>query len=259
MSYESISIKKVIEKIGNNEIYLPAIQRKFVWNPDQIEKLFDSIMRGYPIGTFLFWFIRRPYIEDYVFYKFLQNFHQRDKYLNDRAPNPELKDEIIGVLDGQQRLSSMYIALQGTYAIKKKYYSWENDSAFPPRKLYLDLLSGNSEDEDVNYSFKFLTDEEANRRTENDYWFDVRTVISWASDPPIDDFYDDLIDNNSENESIRQSLKNKRSQIKRSLHILHSRFIHEELISYFKINGSVIFSIMRKMIFASQKRLNKTQ
>jgi uncharacterized protein with ParB-like and HNH nuclease domain len=68
MSYEKLTIKQVIEKIGNNEIYLPAIQRKFVWKQEQIVKLFDSIQQGYPIGTFLFWFLKRPYIDDYVFY-----------------------------------------------------------------------------------------------------------------------------------------------------------------------------------------------
>ncbi|MBU0528274.1 DUF262 domain-containing protein, partial [bacterium] len=89
MSYEKLTIKQVIEKIGNNEIYLPAIQRKFVWKQEQIEKLFDSIQQGYPIGTFLFWFLKRPHIDDYVFYKFLQNYHQRDRFLNVRIPNPE--------------------------------------------------------------------------------------------------------------------------------------------------------------------------
>jgi len=41
MSYEKLTIKQMIEKIGNNEIYLPAIQRKFVWKQEQTEKLFD--------------------------------------------------------------------------------------------------------------------------------------------------------------------------------------------------------------------------
>jgi len=61
MSYEKLTIKQVIEKIGNNEIYLPAIQRKFVWKQEQTEKLFDSIQQGYPIGTFLLWFVNLNY------------------------------------------------------------------------------------------------------------------------------------------------------------------------------------------------------
>ncbi|MGO1041101.1 DUF262 domain-containing protein [Clostridioides difficile] len=54
MSYKVYTIREVIDRIRSNKIYLPAIQRKFVWKSEQIERLFDSIMRGYPIGTFLF-------------------------------------------------------------------------------------------------------------------------------------------------------------------------------------------------------------
>ncbi len=251
MSYESISIKKIIEKIGNNQIYLPAIQRKFVWKPDQIEKLFDSIMRGYPIGTFLFWFIQRSRtnIDDYVFYKFLQNYHERDKYLNDKAPTPEIRDEIIGVLDGQQRLGSVYIALQGSYAIKKKHSRWDDNRAFPPRQLYLNLLSEvlEEEDEELNYSFKFLTNEEAGKKTERDYWLDVRNVINWQADPPIDEFYDELLDN-TEDQTIIKSLREKRGQIKKNLRILHSRLINEKLINYFKIEEKELDDILKIFI-----------
>ena len=45
----------VIKRIDSNQLFLPALQRKFVWKTEQIEGLFDSIMQGYPIGTFLFW------------------------------------------------------------------------------------------------------------------------------------------------------------------------------------------------------------
>ncbi len=126
MSYEYKSIREVLEMIGNNEIYLPAIQRKFVWKYSQIESLFDSIMRGYPIGTFFFWYVRGNKKNEYTFYKFLQDYHERDRYLNDIAPKPELRERIIGVLDGQQRLSSMYISLQGTYAYKRPYAKWNS-------------------------------------------------------------------------------------------------------------------------------------
>ncbi|TKY91103.1 MAG: DUF262 domain-containing protein, partial [Candidatus Methanomarinus sp.] len=93
------SIKEIMEMIGRNEIYLPAIQRKFVWKYEQIESLFDSIMRNYPIGMFLFWFVRGEKKNEYTFYKFLQNYHERDRKFNEIAPKPELKEEIIGVLD----------------------------------------------------------------------------------------------------------------------------------------------------------------
>jgi len=54
MGYFDQTIKDVLTEIENGTLFLPAIQRKFVWNEEQITKLFDSLMRGYPIGTFLF-------------------------------------------------------------------------------------------------------------------------------------------------------------------------------------------------------------
>lgn len=120
MSYNKMKIIDVLEKIRSNSMYLPAIQRKFVWETDKIETLFDSLMRNFPIGTFLFWKVERPELDNYVFYKFLQNYHERDKWFNEKAPAPEIRDEILGVLDGQQRLSSLYIALQGRIQVDQR-------------------------------------------------------------------------------------------------------------------------------------------
>ena len=50
-----ITIKTAIDNIQHNHYLLPAIQRKFVWSSWQIEILFDSILRGYPINSFMFW------------------------------------------------------------------------------------------------------------------------------------------------------------------------------------------------------------
>jgi len=59
MSFQTpITIARAIENIQSNQYILPAIQREFVWSDEQIERLFDSLMRGYPIGSFLFWKIK---------------------------------------------------------------------------------------------------------------------------------------------------------------------------------------------------------
>ncbi len=50
-----VPVARVLEKIHSNEYLLPAIQREFVWDTGQICVLFDSLMRGYPIGAFLLW------------------------------------------------------------------------------------------------------------------------------------------------------------------------------------------------------------
>ena len=233
MGYKVYTIKETIEKINKNEIYLPAIQRKFVWKPAQIEKLFDSIMRGYPIGTFLFWFLKEENVNKYTFYKFIQNYHQRDNHKNEISPKPELRKNIIGVLDGQQRLSSMYIALQGTYAYKKPYCSWNNDNAFPERKLYLNLLK-NKDLENNLYEFKFLTKDEAKVISERELWFKVKDILLWGDDPDIDDYYDNLIDDELTG-IVKDAIKSNKKEIKSTIRRLHKRMVHDDLISYFEV------------------------
>lgn len=90
MAYEKMSIKDVIEEINSRKIYLPAIQRKYVWGDNQIARLMDSIMLGYPIGTFLFWKVKKSIInnKEYSMYEFIKDYHDRDMYKNPSAPQP---------------------------------------------------------------------------------------------------------------------------------------------------------------------------
>lgn len=243
MAYKTYTIKNIIEMINENKIYLPAIQRKFVWKPDQIEKLFDSIMRGYPIGTFLFWDLKENNVNKYTFYKFIQNYHERDNNKNEISPRSELRKNIIGVLDGQQRISSMYIALQGTYAYKKAYFSWNNDRAFPIRKLYLNLL-GSTNDEDNEYEFKFLAIEESNYIDVNVLWFDVRKILEWGNDPEIDDYYDELIESTNDNIKIILNDKDIKKHIKDTIRMLHQRIVQDYLISYFEIKEQELDKVL---------------
>ncbi|MGH7080606.1 MAG: DUF262 domain-containing protein [Acetobacteraceae bacterium] len=59
MSFQtSIRISDVISRIDAHRFLLPAIQREFIWEPDKIEWLFDSLLQEYPIGSFLFWEVK---------------------------------------------------------------------------------------------------------------------------------------------------------------------------------------------------------
>jgi uncharacterized protein with ParB-like and HNH nuclease domain len=60
VSYKSTTIANVIRKL-NTRYFIPAIQRPYVWDEQQVTKLFDSLMKGYPIGTFLFWEVQGEY------------------------------------------------------------------------------------------------------------------------------------------------------------------------------------------------------
>ncbi|MFW1118384.1 DUF262 domain-containing protein, partial [Vibrio parahaemolyticus] len=145
MAYETpITIKKAIDNIRKRHYVLPSIQREFVWDTDQIETLFDSLMRDYPISTFLFWKVDKSKIKDFQFYEFLKHYHEKTGRHNTKADLDD-GDDIIALLDGQQRMTSMYIALTGSYAKKVPYKRRNNPNAFPKRKLYLNLLKPSDE------------------------------------------------------------------------------------------------------------------
>lgn len=175
MAYQTpITIKSAIDNIKKRNYVLPSIQREFVWDTDQIETLFDSLMRDYPISTFLFWKVNKNKIKDFQFYEFLKNYHERDCRHNRKA-ELSCDEDIIALLDGQQRMTSVYIALTGTYAKKTPYYRWDSAHAFPAKKLYLNLLKP-SEELEAEYDFKFLTESEAQPR-DSYFWFECGKIL----------------------------------------------------------------------------------
>jgi|TARA_B110000211_G_scaffold210978_1_gene249465 uncharacterized protein with ParB-like and HNH nuclease domain len=177
MAYQiPITIKEAIDNIKKRHYLLPSIQREFVWDTDQIETLFDSLMRDYPISTFLFWQVSKNKIKDFQFYEFLNKYHEKDCRHNRKA-EPSDEEDIIALLDGQQRMTSMYLALTGSYAKKMPYYQWNSPHAFPAKKLYLNLLKPSDELE-VEYEFKFLTEKEA-KASEKDFWFECSEILSF--------------------------------------------------------------------------------
>lgn len=158
-----LTIKEAINAIQSNDFLLPAIQRKFVWTSNQICQLFDSILRGYPINSFMMWEITDSEIKkNYKFYQFLTKYCQR---FNEENPHIEVNassKNFKAIIDGQQRLTSLYIGLCSTYAYKQPRVWWPtayDESVLPPRKLYLDLSQPLEDDESMmHYNFKFLTD-----------------------------------------------------------------------------------------------------
>ena len=182
MEYKTISIREVIKKINNKEMYLPEIQRGFVWKEKQVEKLFESIFVGYPIGTLLFWKTTKKDINEneLVLYDFIKDFHERDNKDNKKASEIASNyDSYYIVLDGQQRLSSLYIGLQGSLAYKLPYLWWSSDSAFPQKKLFFNLDAiGLIDDEEDNKIplFKFF---DVSKVPEDNLWFEVSKILQF--------------------------------------------------------------------------------
>lgn len=94
-----ITIFDAIGHIRRNEYLLPAFQRDFVWSATQVERLFDSLMKGYPISSMLFWKVKGETKTDFRFYKFLTNYIQDHKICNTSIPTDHLND-FYAILDG---------------------------------------------------------------------------------------------------------------------------------------------------------------
>jgi uncharacterized protein with ParB-like and HNH nuclease domain len=131
-------------------------------------------MRDYPISTFLFWKVEKRKIRDFQFYEFLNNYHEKDNRHNRKVDlGPD--EDVIALLDGQQRMTSMYVALTGTYSKKIPYYRLESPDAFPAKRLHLNLLKP-SEEIEVEYDFRFLTEKEAVSEGGN-FWFECSEIL----------------------------------------------------------------------------------
>ena len=140
MKNQRQTIRKITGFLNNPEeeggFWLPNIQRPFVWDEDQICRLFDSILREYPISTLLIWKtdsgIRRR--------KFIENWKSTLRLTDFYVPGDRKKKCL--VLDGQQRLQSLFIGLTGSYE---------------GRELFFDILSGEvAAPDDVKFKFRFL-------------------------------------------------------------------------------------------------------
>jgi len=144
MSYKARSLFTLIEEI-NRDTFLPHIQRPFVWDEDQIVRLFDSLMRNYPIQTFLFWRTKDEIKVRRFMEVILWDMDLHELY--DEAKSQDQVDKIL-VLDGQQRLQSLYAVFCGGI----------QDTKRPDIKVraFFDVTSGTANgEEDLRYRLVF--------------------------------------------------------------------------------------------------------
>ncbi len=187
------SIKNVVDEL-NVRYFLPNIQREYVWlkkaDEKKIEQLFDSILRGYPIGSFLFWKLQKEDIAksdeqdenklNFQLYKFLTNYDERKPHNEKIYIEQIMRDELCIVLDGQQRLTSLYIGLKGTRTLKKKRARYDNPNAYEEERLYLNLrYQPNMDNPEDNYQFEFHA--KAPTNDENHFWFKVGDILELES------------------------------------------------------------------------------
>lgn len=219
MSYLNTTIRDLItEKIGRNT-FLPAIQREYVWSPSQVEKLFDSLLCGYPISSFLFWRIREENKKDWVSYEFIRDFDESAPH-NIEANLDGINQDIFLVLDGQQRITSLNIGLRGSYRFF--YRRWRKTY------LYLNLLWNydNDNPEELTYQFRFKEDNLPLPRTDYaQYWYRVGDILNYEDAEDAKDAIENKLIEFSEEEQKRA---------KRLIGKLHSVVNVSRIINYYE-------------------------
>ena len=156
----SISIYEALQNIKDEKYVMPAFQRQFVWSMEQIEKLWDSILLDYPIATFLFWHVDDSNVTwDTYFCKFLSEvtFDSRKQAdtVNYDLTSIDVKNTDTAILDGQQRLTSLFLSLFGEAYIRPKN-ARRNTGSKVVTKLLIELNKNKiSVDEEEYNSKKF--------------------------------------------------------------------------------------------------------
>ena len=79
MSFQiPLTIQEAFRGIESRQYVLPSIQREFVWRPDQVLNLLDSLPLGNSVGSFLFWRVEPATSQTFRFYDFVREYHERD-------------------------------------------------------------------------------------------------------------------------------------------------------------------------------------
>lgn len=119
-------LSKLIEDIELGEIALPDIQRPFVWKATKVRDLFDSMYKGFPIGYLLFW-------------QYKSSTSGRQIGTGDKKHVPRLL-----VVDGQQRLTSLYAVIKDRPVINDSYDKVEIDISFRPADATFEVATAAS-------------------------------------------------------------------------------------------------------------------
>ncbi|WES64627.1 DUF262 domain-containing protein [Microbacter sp. GSS18] len=221
-----LTIAETLRSIQKGELILPAIQREYVWRPKQIIALFDSIMRGYPIGGFLSWRVEPATVDQFRFYGFMRDFNEFSNRHNptlDLAPGQAVR----AVLDGQQRLTSLNVGLRGSYAFKNARAWSNNPDNYPTRRLYLNVMTEAGDNEaGLRYDFRFLTDanvkEAAAAEDPTRVWFPVSKVFETDD---LGDLWDLAGEAGLANTKSARSML---SQLWKAVHSTQSLYFYEE-------------------------------
>ncbi|WP_210546115.1 DUF262 domain-containing protein [Rhodoferax sp. PAMC 29310] len=151
--YEALFVE-----IDSGQIKLPMFQREFVWEKEQSAKLIDSILKGFPIGTFIFW-------------KTKEELRSYKEVGNHKLPETDKGDYVQYILDGQQRITSLY-------AIRKGIRITKDGKVVDYRDIFINLDHDPENDEQI-----VVTEQQAGKR-----YVSVHRVLTSQVTDLLDEF-----------------------------------------------------------------------
>lgn len=229
----SITIYEALGNIKNGKYVMPAFQRQYVWSMEQIEKLWDSILLDYPIATFLFWHVDDNNVSwDTYFCNFLHEvtFDSRKQAdsVNYELSSIDLKLTDTAVLDGQQRLTSLYLSLFGDAFIRQKHARKKNGGGIVTKllielnknKLTVDEEEYNSKKFDIKFS------EKVGKLSPTQ--FEIRKILDSK-------FQDDATRDKAIEEAISNVPNDSKEYARYILNKLYNKIFVEKLVRYTEI------------------------
>lgn len=114
-----MKISQILDKLDANQLFIPAFQREYIWKRDNVKDLISSLIREYPTGTMLTWETNSP-----------------PELKGNWQYNP-LQWSVKIILDGQQRITTLYMLIRGSIP---PYYK-ESEILQDPRNLYINISS----------------------------------------------------------------------------------------------------------------------
>ena len=243
---KTATVAELVARLTTNEenpeepIYIPSLQREFCWSHSQIEELFDSLLRGLPVGALLFWHVTGETARSEATYRFIKHYAEESAYPTEKKYDRDERwvrnkshqftdeekrpSEYTFALDGQQRLTSFLIGLRGTH-YRHKSQQWKSQlDSYSERRLHLDVLSDPEErdgsGEDLRYRFNFQTTGE-NRTANGAYWWPVPRI--WEIDDvegTINELQESLANSPEEELAIKRNLSRLYKAVHQDEHVV---------------------------------------
>jgi hypothetical protein len=147
MALEQLKVREIVKQAVSKNMDVPEFQREFIWDPDQVKKLAESLYRDYPVGSFLLW--------------------DSSKYHEPKGPQGTQAS--LWIVDGQQRTTALCLLLG------QKPYWWNDAQTWNKALEHYDVMVNIFPDEDDD-RLEFALPNPVRRRDLR--WISIRRVLS---------------------------------------------------------------------------------